>query len=270
MNAPLPGLAVLKASAQATGLTGSPTGIDAPDRKLWGGAAGIALTIHVVALAGALLWARQTPAPVEEPVVLVELPPEAAPAPQSSAVQSQIQPQPVVQPVETPRLPVDVPQVRAPLPREIVTLPPPAPTQPVRAAAPSVSMPQPVAQAQVAPAAPPANGSNTAVDASNDPKAKKTEADYKALVGSYIRRNKFSPPQARKAGVSGETKVRFVVHRDGSISDVGVAGSSGSSLLDGEAVQFLQRLTPVPSFPRDLRKPEIPLTITLKFALESK
>ncbi|WP_374413448.1 energy transducer TonB [Novosphingobium colocasiae] len=272
MTAPVPGIEALEAAAQAAGQR-VPARLDsAPDRRLWSTAGAIALALHGGALAAVLVWSRETPPPVEEPVVLVELAAEAAPAPvPQSAAQpvSQSPVSPLTPQVVRPPLPLDAPVVKAPLPRDAVSLPPPAPAQPARAAQAPV---QPAAAAPALPVTNPlaGNGSNTRADAGNDPRAQKLESDYKSLVGSYIRRNRFSPPQARKAGISGDVKVRFVVQRSGAITDVGVATSSGSALLDGEAVQFLRSLTPVPSFPRDLRKSEIPLTITLKFAVESK
>lgn len=245
---------------------GKPAAHPEADRKAWLVAGGIAFTLHAVAIVAVIAAVMPNKPPVPEPVVLVELPPEAGPAAPSIQPATPQQPQPrpdVPQPqIVTP--PVDIPPVRAPIPRDAVILPP---------------VPQRTVQQPPAPAAPmtsavPAPRSGAGPGSSdlpgNDPKSQKLEADYKSLVGSYIRRNKFSPPQSRRAGISGDVKVRFVVHRDGGITDVAVAGSSGHALLDGEAMQFLQHLSPVPSFPRDLRKAEIPLTITLKFQVESK
>jgi protein TonB len=238
------------------------------DRGTWGIAAGLAFALHagaIVAITAAVVPSEPT---VPEPVVLVELPPAAGPAtpdlpaatPQEPQAQPELpQPQAVIEPV-------DIPPVKAPLPRNVVTLPPPQP-EPIR----HIEAPAPLAPIVSAPA-PARSGVETsrAEVPGNDPRSRKIEANYKSLVGSYIRRNKFSPPQSRRAGISGDVKVRFIVHRDGAITDVTVAASSGEALLDGEAIAFLQSLSPVPSFPRDLRRSEIPLAITLKFKVESK
>ena len=239
---------------------------DAPDARNWGIAGAIATALHAAVIAAVIYAVVPTEPQVPEPVVLMELPPLAGQPAADPTVTTPNQPQP---PLPQPRLqtpPIDIPPVRAPLPSNPVTLPPPQPqVRPVQASA-----PQPVSPASVPQPAQRAGVPDGADTPGNDPRAQKLEADYKSLVGSYIRRNKFSPPQSRKAGISGDVKVRFVVQRNGAITDVSVAGSSGKALLDGEAMEFLRRLTPVPSFPRDLRKSEIPLTITLKFDLESK
>ncbi|MGC1271378.1 MAG: TonB family protein, partial [Croceibacterium sp.] len=197
----------------------------------------------------------------------VELPPAGAPVQQVSAANPAV-PQPLspVTPI-TPQPRIDAPLVRAPLPADAVTLPPPAPVQ---RAAPQpvapVSAPAPAQVSAMATARPEGIGTSPGFDAA----AQKAEADYKSLVGSFIRRNRFSPPQSRKAGISGSVKVRFIVDRRGGISAVAVAGSSGADLLDREAVQFVQALGRVPAFPNDLRKAEIPLSMTLKFDLERR
>lgn len=261
--------AALAARPTTAGITAAPTPAEPDDeRALWSLAGGIAFAIHAAAIGAVLFAVVPTEPPVPEPVVLVELPPEAAPAPAVAAAQPVTQPQPEYVPPQVITPPVKVPPVSAPLPRDPVVLPPPPPPAPARRAA--LSPAEAPAAATTPAVAATGSGPGTSTVPGNDPKAQKLEADYKSLVASHIRRNKFSPPQSRKAGISGSVKVRFVVHRSGAITDVGVAGSSGEPMLDGEAIAFLQRLSPVPSFPRDLHKAEIPLTITLKFALESK
>lgn len=234
------------------------------ERTLWGSAAGVALVAHAVIAAAAVWLAVPHDPPVPEPVMLVELPPAGAPAQQVSAANRAV-PQPLapITPV-TPQPRIDAPLVRAPLPADAVTLPPPAAVQ--RAAPQPVAAPAQAPVAAVAAARPEGIGTSPGFDAA----AQKAEADYKSLVGSFIRRNRFSPPQSRKAGLSGSVKVRFIVDRRGTISAVAVATSSGADLLDREAVQFIQALGRVPAFPSDLRKAEIPLSMTLKFDLERR
>ena len=220
-----------------------------PDEKRqWSAAGAIALAAHLGVGAWILSEVRRVEPIVPEPVVLIELPPAAVEAVQAP---SEARPERQFVPQQAPSLPVEVPLAQAPLPRDAVVLPPAAP--------PRIAAPPPISAAPAA-----------QVQAGDDPAAGQAEADYKSLVGSYIRRNRFSPPQSKRAGLSGNVKVRFVVDRRGAISQVTTAQSSGHDLLDGEAMQFIQRLTPVPAFPRDLKKAEIPLTITLKFELERK
>lgn len=232
--------------------------------RTWLGSGAAVLAVHGVALVALMLAGVRLPAPpVPEPVVLIELPPLAAPAaaqPQMQAQQAEPQPETIQPQTLAPR--VAAPRVNAPLPREVVAVQPPQ-AQPSRAPAP--------VQAQPAPQAAPApQGQGTAEAQGDDPRAAQQEADYRSLVRSYVARNRFSPPQSRREGLSGDIGVRFNVNRSGDISNVAVARSSGHDLLDSEAVEFIRRLGNVPAFPRDLRRSDIPLTITLRFALERR
>jgi protein TonB len=124
------------------------------------------------------------------------------------------------------------------------------PPCPQRAAQRRRSNPAATAEASAQPAANSAQRLAAATRAGFDPAAQKAEADYtsrwSAAISAAIR---FSPPQSKKAGLSGDVKVRFVVDRKGGISGVSVAGSSGHACWTGEALQFIQRLSPVPAFP---------------------
>jgi len=93
------------------------------DRRHWTVAGLAALAAHGAAAALVLAWVRPAEAPVPEPVVLIELPPAAAAPP--AAAQSAEQPRPDYVPPQTLAPPLDVPLVRAPLPKDPVTLPPP-------------------------------------------------------------------------------------------------------------------------------------------------
>ncbi len=111
---------------------------------------GIATAAHAVVLAGVLLVQPATPDNLaEQPVVLVELPPQAGPAPAAQAEQAEAQPQPEYVPPQKFMPQVEAPRVRAPLPRDIVTTPPPPPPLPVRRMV--------AAPLAAAPAAPPRN-----------------------------------------------------------------------------------------------------------------
>jgi protein TonB len=233
------------------------------ERRTWGAAGAGAFAAHAALAFLVLGLARPVDPPVPDPVVLVDLPPPppSAVAATDAVPPSSEQPHPITPSTPLTPLPA-LPDSRLPLPSDTTTLPR---TEPQRSE--SSATPQQPSQPSAQPSRP---ESGAGPQTGFDPAAQKAEADYKALVGGHIRRNRFSPPQSKKAGLSGDVKLRFVVDRKGGISGVSVAGSSGHSLLDSEAMQFIQRLSPVPAFPRDLKKADIPLTITLKFDLERK
>lgn len=240
-------------------------GLNADERREWGLAGTIALVAHVGVGVLALTWARPAYLPIAEPVVLVELPPAAAP---SSAAAD---PVPVAEPqakpmadtpvVRTP--PVEIPPVSAALPTDPVILPPPPPADP----APTVSESQP----QVAtPAVESAGESATAspgLAAGHDPKARRREADYFALISAHLNRRKTYPAEARKARQQGVVTVRFTVDRKGLVSDVAIKRSSGHKLLDQATVDLVHRVAPLPAMPASMQRDSVTLSLPIEYSL---
>lgn len=270
MTAPIPGIEALEAAAQAAGQRIADRREGATDRRLWSGAGAIALTLHGAALAAVLVWSREASPLVPDPVVLVELPAEAAPAPvPDSVAQPTVQPQvqPAVSQAVRPPLPLDIPHVKAPLPSDPVTLPSPAPAQPQRnSAAPSV--PQPAAAPPITnPLA--GNGSNASPAASNDPRARKEQADWYALVAAHLNRRKSYPSEAKQARQQGVVTVRFTAARDGSVSAVSIKKSSGHEVLDRATLDLVQRVAPLPRMPASMPQGSVTIALPIDYSLRT-
>lgn len=271
MTAPVPGIAALEAAAQAAGQRIPARSEARADRRLWSSAGAVALALHGGVLAAVLVWSREAAPVVPDPVVLVELPAEAAPAPvPQTAAQTPAQPQvqpAVAQPIHPP-VPFDVPPVKAPLPADAVNLPQPTPPQPVRAA-PSPSQPA------VAAAAPPVtnplagNGSNASPAASNDPRARKEQADWYALVAAHLNRRKSYPAEAKQARQQGVVTVRFTVGRDGSVSAVSIKKSSGHDVLDRATLELMQRVAPLPRMPASMAQGSVTIALPIDYSLRT-
>jgi len=221
-------------------------------RNLWTVASATALAAHVVVVALILARAHPFEPPLPEPVVLVDMPPEAAAAPSPSIAEPQSRPEPA--PAETP--PMDVPLTRAPLPADPVVLPAP---QPVRAV-----QPTPMPSAPVA--APPAPPSTTP---GSDPRARKQEMDYFALLAAHLNRRKSYPVEARKARQEGVVTVRFTVDRDGNVSDVAIKRSSGHDILDARTLDLVQRVAPMPRMPTTMQRDRISLSLPIEYTLKT-
>ncbi|MEO5707906.1 MAG: energy transducer TonB [Alteraurantiacibacter sp.] len=236
------------------------------DKRTWLGSGAAVVAAHV-AVAAVVIWATvRTIAPLpEEPVVLVELPPlSAMPVPQEAAPQEVTQdvPQPdIVRPAVAP---VEAPPVTAPLPREVVAASPPSP-QPSRsqrvAPAPAASVPAPIAA--------PATAAAPSTVAGNDPRARQQEADYFSLVNAHLARNKRYPREARQARQQGVVTVRFTVARDGTINNASIRSSSGHDLLDQATLDLLQRVSPLPRFPRSMTRDSVTLTLPIEYSLRT-
>lgn len=236
----------------------------ADDRRHWSIAGAIALAVHVSAALLVLNWVRPAEAPVPEPVVMVELPPEGASAPSLSEPQPITQPQPLEAPQERVTPPIDIPPVHAPLPSNPVILPPPAPKL---VAQPASTSQAPAAVSAAAAPTGSASGSNTA--AGNDPKAKKQEADYFALVSAHLNRRKVYPPEARKARQQGVVTVRFTVDRNGGVSGASIKRSSGHDILDRATLDLLQRVAPLPRMPSGMQRQSITLSLPIDYSLRT-
>ena len=242
-------------------------------RANWMLGGGIAFAGHAAVVAGLLLIGTTPPKPiVEDPVVLLELPPQAAPAPAALNEQPVDALQPDYVPPQTFQPRIEAPQVRAPLPREFVATPPPPPPLPSRRSV--APAPQPTTSARPArnalAVAPEGSGTGTAATAGDDPKAKREEADYYALLSAHLNRKKRYPSEAKKARQQGVVTVRFTVLADGRISASSIRTSSGHDLLDQATLDLMQRVAPLPKFPRSMTKDSVTISLPIDYSLRTR
>lgn len=248
-------------------------------RRQWTLAVGIALGAHLAVAGLALAWTRPAVPPVIEPVVLVELPPEGAGAPQADPASTPADSQPQAVPEQVrplaPSPQLEVPQVRAPVPRDAINLPAPAPvavSAPVRQAPPAAV--QPVAAAATAAAAAQgtgrgASGSGASETAGTDPRAKKQEADYFSLISAHLNRRKVYPTEAKKARQQGIVTVRFTVDRNGNVSGTSIKRSSGFAILDDATLDLLRRVAPLPRMPATMQRDSVTLSLPIDYSLRT-
>jgi periplasmic protein TonB len=94
------------------------------------------------------------------------------------------------------------------------------------------------------------------------------EAQYAAELRADIERRKHPPdsPQYRLRHPAGEVRVRFVVLRSGDAEAVAVLSSSGSAILDAEALKLVSSghypAMPAKAFPGEARHPFV---VTIEF-----
>ncbi len=72
---------------------------------------------------------------------------------------------------------------------------------------------------------------------------------FRARLLQHIERYRRYPPEARAAGHEGVVRVHFVMDRSGKVLDAWIELSSGSPLLDEEAVAAVRRAAPLPAPP---------------------
>ncbi len=108
-------------------------------------------------------------------------------------------------------------------------------------------------------------------------KAKATAKPDPKLLSLYLRRvraliesNKIYPMSAREKGIEGKVLISFVVLRDGSVKELKILKSSGSSSLDRAARKAIIDSVPFPAFPPELKKSSLKLKLYIVFKLEGE
>jgi periplasmic protein TonB len=197
-----------------------------------------------VELAQMPVLARQDSPDVAHGPLMMETPPGAEPA---KATQVEVEKE--IPPVEQSPLASD-PEVVVPVPKPVVETKPEE-EQPrdnvarEESADPAEPMPQttapPRVDAQETQASPAPNLGPTIAVVRNP-------AWEKALA-SHLNRHKRYPDGARARSIQGSVTVIFTIDRDGYVLEARVAESSGSPVLDEEALAVLRRASPVPTPP---------------------
>jgi len=89
-----------------------------------------------------------------------------------------------------------------------------------------------------------------------------TTLSYLDALRLRIDRAKRYPLSARRAGIEGVAQVRFTISPKGRLSGVRLVKTSGSAVLDNEAVQTVYRAAP---YPAPLTGANFPATIDIAF-----
>ncbi len=249
---------------------------------LWAGAGLFVLILHSVAVYAALFWQEAEEVQSPPAAVMVEL----APMPVSADAQVEdvapgppMEQAPDVEPVDKPddkpdeeppppepvqpEVDEEMPELEpAPVPSQVV-LPEPKPreiVEPVEKPKPKPqekpkpkveSKPKPRKPAPQTAAAPRSDAprSNTTAAPSQGASASNSRerASWASRVSAHLNRFKRYPSGA--AGVTGRPVVRFSLNGSGQVTSASLVRSSGSSVLDQEAVATVRRASPFPRPP---------------------
>ena len=240
------------------------------DHRLWGTAAALALALHVAAAVAALLAVVPGKPVAPDPVVLIELPPESAPpaprdrTPPQAQQQAALVAPPQPRPVSALPPPIDALPIATPPPKAAVVLPPPAPSV--------TELRQPEVRPAIIPAAAPIAApapSDALNNSAIDPRAKKQEANYFALLSAHLNRRKSYPPEARQARQQGIVTIRFTVDRGGNVSSALIKRSSGHAVLDDATLKLLQRVAPLPRMPESMQRERVTVSLPIEYSLRT-
>ncbi|MDO8037979.1 energy transducer TonB [Janthinobacterium sp. SUN137] len=141
--------------------------------------------------------------------------------------------------------------------------------EPGKDAAKEASVPaQASSSATPAPAA--VRGPQAAPFNSDTPSSSAAPASWQSQVLGHLAHFKRYPGDARQRKRAGAAWVRFQVDRDGKLLASELVTSSGTVLLDREALQVLQRAQPLPAPPDNvLRQGTVTVTLPVSFKLDA-
>lgn len=90
-------------------------------------------------------------------------------------------------------------------------------------------------------------------------------SNYDGKVRSKLNRSFRYPPKAKREGLQGVAQVRFTVSSSGAASNISIARSAGSAILDQAALDTVRRASPFPKIPDGAGINSKTYTIPLQF-----
>jgi protein TonB len=91
---------------------------------------------------------------------------------------------------------------------------------------------------------------------------------YQDMVKQRIEEVRRYPEWAKEQGIEGVAYLRFIVLANGNGQEIKLMRSSGSKVLDEEAIATIKRASPFPSFPKEIASPSIQMEVSLVFTLK--
>lgn len=214
----------------------------------------LVLAVHSVAIVVALRWPSSQAIELPPAAMMVELAPapEPAPPPPPKVVQP---PQPPAPEEQLPIPPVaEAPKAEIAVPKPVKPKPKPQPPKPVK----KVEPPKEEKPADDKPLDAPPSNAKPEKSASPQPAAPTPPSNalptWQGELLSHLSKFKRYPEDARRRGMQGTSKLRFVVDGEGRVLSYELAGGSGSASLDRATLEMIRRAQPLPKPPPELLK----------------
>jgi len=93
---------------------------------------------------------------------------------------------------------------------------------------------------------------------------------YQDIVKQRIEQERMYPLWAKKQGIEGITHIYFTVLPNGAGQGVKLVRSSGSSVLDEEAIATVKRAGPFPPVPKEISSSSVSMEVAIVFSLDKK
>ncbi|KGF64238.1 MULTISPECIES: energy transducer TonB [Pseudomonas] len=214
----------------------------------------LVLAVHAVAIIVALRWPSSQAIELPPAAMMVELAPapEPAPPPPPKVVQP---PQPPAPEEQLPIPPIaEAPKAEIAVPKPVKPKPKPQPPKPVK----KVEPPKEEKPADDKPLDAPPSNAKPEKSASPQPAAPTPPSNalptWQGELLSHLSKFKRYPEDARRRGMQGTSRLRFVVDGEGRVLSYELAGGSGSASLDRATLEMIRRAQPLPKPPPELLK----------------
>jgi periplasmic protein TonB len=241
----------------------------------WTACAAVAVAAHGM-LAVAVLARPDEVLDEGSPVVMVELAPIAAapsniPSDQAPAPQVQTESEQVMrEDVERKEKPPEEQVEEAPAPNPEVTLPQRVPEPPKQEQEAKVEQQAQDESHAAAPQSAPVTAALAAAPAPghNDERAAVAMATWERELSARLEAIKRYPPDAR--GEKGIAQVAFRIDRNGHVLSRRIIQSSGSALLDADALATLKRADPLPAPPSGISDDMLTIKTAIRYKLPNE
>jgi len=212
----------------------------------------LVLAVHAIAIVVALRWHSSQAIELPPAAMMVELAPvpEPAPPPPPQVVQP---PQPPAPEEELPIPPIaEAPKPEIAIPKPVKPKPKPQPPKPVK----KVEPPKEEKPADEKPVDTPPSNAKPEKSAAPEPAPPTPPStalpSWQGDLLRHLSKFKRYPEDARRRGMQGINRLRFVVDAEGRVLSYEIAGGSGSAALDRATLEMIRRAQPLPKPPAEL------------------
>lgn len=218
----------------------------------YGASLAVVLGVHAAAIVIALNWPAPQPIELPPQAMMVEMAPlpEPAPPPPPQVVTPPPPPEPVVEDplpklAEAPKPTISVPKPTPPKPK-------PKPQPPKVEKKPEPPKEQPPAEQTVDSRPAPPQPAKPAAPAPSVASNSNALPSWQSDLLRHLAKYKKYPEDARRRGMTGVNRLRFVVDADGKVLSYSLAGGSGSAALDRATMEMIRRAQPLPKPPAEI------------------
>ncbi|WP_397450621.1 TonB family protein [Pseudomonas sp. NA-150] len=231
----------------------------------------LVLAVHAAAILVALRWSA--PQIIELPplAMMVELAPlpEPAPPPPPRVVQAPPPPAPVEE-MPLPKL-VEAPKPVIAIPKPEKPKVKPQPPQPEKK--PELPKEKPVESKPVDTPPTPAEPvkSSAPPQTSSPPTVSNAVPNWQSELLRHLAKYKRYPEDARRRGIQGSVRLRFVVDAEGKVLSFSLASNSGNASLDRATLEMISRAQPLPKPPAEsLTNGTVELVAPFNYSLDKR